>query len=84
MDSEKDQAADSRDSEAHHAPEPVIETVARAEPEPKPKEKPKKSAAKQHAATNDVANKHSAGRIAKKKKKRAAHRIKLKRSNTKG
>jgi hypothetical protein len=108
MDSEKDQTADSKDSEAHHdqATEPVIETVARgigtamgvvattaakvigksesAEPESKPKEKPKKSAAKQHAAPGDASNKYSAGRIAKKRKKRAAHRIKLKRSNTKG
>jgi len=106
MDSEKDQTADSNDSETHHAAEPVIENVARgigsamgvvettaakvigksesAEPEAKPKEKPKKSVAKQHAATSDASNKYSAGRIAKKKKKRAAHRIKLKRSNTKG
>src|ERR1700676_2675731 len=107
MESEKDQTADSKDSETHgQAAEPVIETVARgigtaigvvattaakvigkaesAEPEPKPKEKPKKSAAKQHAATSDAVNKHSPGRIAKRKKKRAAHRIKLKRSNTKG
>jgi hypothetical protein len=108
MDSEKDQTADSQDSEAHHgqAAEPVIESVARgigtamgvvattaakvigksesAEPESKPKEKPKKSSAKKQAASDDSGNKHSAGRMAKKKKNRAAHRIKLRRSNTKG
>jgi len=60
----------------------VIGKSESAEPEAKPK--PKKSSAKQHAAASDTSNKYSAGRIAKKKKKRAAHRLKLKRSNTKG
>ncbi|MGH9511885.1 MAG: hypothetical protein ACRD2U_07080 [Terriglobales bacterium] len=52
-------------------------------PEPKAKEKPRKSA-KPKAAADQTGDKHSASRIAKKKKKRAAHRSKLKRSNTKG
>ena len=52
------------------------------EPEPKPK-KPRK-ASKQSASSDDADNKHQASRMAKKKKKRAAHRVKLKRSNTKG
>jgi hypothetical protein len=51
--------------------------------ETKPKEKPRKSS-KPRVAADETANKHSASRTAKKKKKRAAHRIKLKRSNTKG
>ena|ERR1700730_15949808 len=55
-----------------------------ADPDPKPKEKPRKAAAKPRTATDETASKHSASRIAKKKKKRAAHRNKLKRSNTKG
>lgn len=62
----------------------VIGKSESAEPEPKSKEKPKKSLAKKGAASDGSANKHSASRIAKKKKKRAAHRNKLKRSNTKG
>ena len=62
----------------------VIGKSESAEPESRPKEKPKKSSAKKHAPSDDLGNKHAAGRMAKKKKKRAAHRIKLKRSNTKG
>lgn len=49
----------------------------------KPKEKPRKSS-KPRPAANENTTKLSASRIAKKKKKRAAHRNKLKRSNTKG
>ena len=54
-----------------------------AAPEPKTKEKPRK-ASKQRAASDENSSKHAASRMAKKKKKRAAHRVKLKRSNTKG
>jgi hypothetical protein len=54
-----------------------------AEPETKPKEKPRKIS-KPRAAADETGNKNSLSRAAKKKKKRAAHRIKLKRSNTKG
>ena len=52
-------------------------------PETKAKEKPRKSS-KPRPAANEGTTKLSANRAAKKKKKRAAHRIKLKRSNTKG
>lgn len=64
----------------------VMAKVESAEPETKghdPKSKPRKSSKPRPAASEGSA-KLSANRMAKKKKKRAAHRNKLKRSNTKG
>ena len=64
----------------------VIGKTESAEPETKAhetKSKPRKSS-KPRPAANEGSAKLSANRAAKKKKKRAAHRNKLKRSNTKG
>ncbi len=64
----------------------VISKAESAEPETKvheTKSKPRKSS-KPRPAANEGSTKLSANRMAKKKKKRAAHRNKLKRSNTKG
>jgi hypothetical protein len=65
------------------AESPEHETKSHETKSPEPKAKPRKSS-KPRAAANEGSAKLSANRAAKKKKKRAAHRIKLKRSNTKG